>query len=106
MIASLTQIYPKFVNLTIPKTARQKNPHPKGSLVYAAWVCARLGGWTGYYGKPGPIVMLRGLHTFRAHHPAGLDNAGKWVNLVGLCRGILTLRFAYGRTYMTRPRRP
>jgi len=48
------------------KTARQKNPHPTGSLAFAAWVCARLGGWTGYYGKPGPIVMLRGLHTFRA----------------------------------------
>jgi hypothetical protein len=48
------------------KTQRQKNPHPKGSLAYAAWVCARLGGWTGYYGKPGPIVMLRGLHQFRA----------------------------------------
>lgn len=42
------------------KTQRQKNPHPKGSLAYAAWVCARLGGWTGYYGKPGPIVMLEG----------------------------------------------
>jgi hypothetical protein len=42
------------------KTARQKNPHPKGSLAYAAWVCARLGGWTGYYGKPGPTVMLNG----------------------------------------------
>lgn len=42
------------------KTERQKNPHPKGSLAYAAWVCARLGGWTGYYGKPGPIVMLQG----------------------------------------------
>jgi hypothetical protein len=42
------------------KTDRQKNPHPKGSLAYAAWVCARLGGWTGYYGKPGPIVMLEG----------------------------------------------
>jgi hypothetical protein len=48
------------------KTLRQKNPHPKGSLAYAAWVCARLGGWTGYYGKPGPLVMLRGLHQFRA----------------------------------------
>ena len=36
------------------KTERQKNPHPKGSLAYAAWVAARLGGWTGYYGKPGP----------------------------------------------------
>jgi hypothetical protein len=42
------------------KTARQKNPHSKGSLAYAAWVCARLGGWTGYYGKPGPVVMLHG----------------------------------------------
>lgn len=47
-------------------TARQKNPHPKGSLAFAAWVCARLGGWTGYYGKPGPIVTLRGLLKFRA----------------------------------------
>ena len=43
------------------KTARQKNPHPRGSLAYAAWVLARLGGWTGYYGKPGPVVMLAGL---------------------------------------------
>ena len=42
------------------KTQRQKNPHPKTSLAYAAWVCARLGGWTGYYGKPGPVVMLNG----------------------------------------------
>jgi len=39
------------------KTQRQKNPHPKDSLAYAAWVCARLGGWTGYYGKPGPIGL-------------------------------------------------
>ena len=42
------------------KTTRQKNPHPEDSLAYAAWVCARLGGWTGYYGKPGPVVMLQG----------------------------------------------
>lgn len=48
------------------KTARQKNPHPPGSLAYAAWVCARLGGWTGYYGKPGPIVMLDGWLRFQA----------------------------------------
>ncbi len=48
------------------KTQKQKNPHPKGLLAFAAWVCARLGGWTGYYGKPGPIVMLRGLYQFRA----------------------------------------
>jgi Transposase DDE domain len=46
------------------KTVRQKNPHPKGSLAFAAWVIARLGGWTGYYGKPGPQVMRHGLHDF------------------------------------------
>ncbi len=48
------------------KTQRQKNPHPKGALAYAAWVCARLGGWTGYYGKPGPVVMLEGWLEFQA----------------------------------------
>jgi hypothetical protein len=48
------------------KTERQRNPHPKGSLAFAAWVIARLGGWTGYYGKPGPKVMRIGLVEFRA----------------------------------------
>jgi len=45
-------------------TARQKNPHPKGTLAFAAWVIARLGGWTAYYGKPGPKVMRIGLEAF------------------------------------------
>ena len=44
------------------RTERQKNPHPPRSLAHACWICARLGGWTGYYGKPGPIVLVRG-HT-------------------------------------------
>lgn len=48
------------------KTDKQKNPHPPGSLAYAAWVCARLGGWTGYYGKPGPIVMMQGLQDLKS----------------------------------------
>jgi len=47
------------------KTERQKNPHPKGSLAFAAWVIARLGGWTGYYGKPGPKAMRWGLDDFQ-----------------------------------------
>jgi hypothetical protein len=42
------------------KTARQRNPHARGTLAWAAWICARLGGWTGYYGKPGPITLHRG----------------------------------------------
>jgi hypothetical protein len=47
------------------KTDRQKNPHPKGTLAFAAWVIARLGGWTAYYGKPGPKVMRIGLEAFQ-----------------------------------------
>ena len=47
------------------KTIRQKNPHPKGTLAFAAWVIARLGGWTAYYGKPGPKVMHLGLEAFQ-----------------------------------------
>lgn len=47
-------------------TKRQTNPHPKGTMAYATWVIARLGAWTGYYGKPGPRVLNRGLQEFYA----------------------------------------
>jgi hypothetical protein len=47
------------------KTARQKNPHRRGSLAFASWVIGRLGGWTGYYGKPGPRIMRQGLDDFQ-----------------------------------------
>lgn len=47
-------------------TMRQKNPHVRGSLAYVAWTCARLGGWTSYYGKAGPVVMLNGMLRLRA----------------------------------------
>jgi len=50
------------------KTVPQQNPHPKGSLAYASWVCARLGGWTGYYRPPGPVVILQGFIRFKAIH--------------------------------------
>jgi hypothetical protein len=50
------------------RTEKQKNPHPKGSLAYGAWVCARLGGWTGYYVQPGPVVMLQGFLRMKAIH--------------------------------------
>ena len=63
-------------------TERQKNPHPQGSLAFATWVFARLGGWTGYYGKPGPIVILSGWTEFqsfeqsaRLAHQIGNDEA-------------------------------
>ena len=48
------------------KTDRQKNPHPVGSLGHAVWVIARLGGWTGYYRKPGPVIIMRGWNRFNA----------------------------------------
>ena len=44
-------------------TKRQTNPYPRGTLAYATWVMARLGGWTGYYGKPGSL-NLRGYEFF------------------------------------------
>lgn len=49
-------------------TQKQKNPHPPQSMAFAAWVVARLGGWSGYasYRPPGPITMLNGLVRFYA----------------------------------------
>jgi len=50
------------------KTQKQKNPHPRGSLAWAAWCVARLGGWNGYAKErpPGPITFVRGLRRFHA----------------------------------------
>ncbi len=49
-------------------TALQKNPHPKSSLAWAAWIIARLGGWDGYPSSkpPGPITFKNGIEYFRA----------------------------------------
>jgi hypothetical protein len=50
------------------RTDKQKNPHQKGKLAWAAWIITRLGGWKGYASqvKPGPVTMLRGLQSFAA----------------------------------------
>ncbi|MBX9701715.1 MAG: hypothetical protein K2X74_19935 [Acetobacteraceae bacterium] len=40
-----------------------------------AAICARLGGWTGYYGKPGPIAIHRGIIQ-RSHIIRGRDIRG------------------------------
>jgi hypothetical protein len=47
-------------------TEKQKNPFHPNSLAYAAWVIARLGGWTTYNKKrpAGPITMANGLIRF------------------------------------------
>lgn len=49
-----------------PRTEKQRNPHPKQSLAWAAWIIARLGGWDGYSSSkpPGPITFKHGLDYF------------------------------------------
>lgn len=49
------------------RTVKQQNPHPTGSLAWAGWSIARLGGWTGYDSdkSTGPITMRDGLERFR-----------------------------------------
>jgi hypothetical protein len=50
------------------KTELQKNPHRKKTLAWAAWVIAKLGGWTGYasHKPPGPITFHNGLARFQS----------------------------------------
>ncbi len=50
------------------KTTKQKNPYPKDSFVWAAWIVARLGGWTGYksQAKPGYITFANGYRDLRS----------------------------------------
>jgi hypothetical protein len=49
------------------KTQLQKNPHPPNTLARAAWVIAKLGGWSGYasHRPPGPITFHNGLARFQ-----------------------------------------
>jgi hypothetical protein len=56
-------------------TAKQQNPHRVGSLAWASWVIARLGGWKCYGAPPGPIRMHRGWVRF-ADRYAGWRLAG------------------------------
>jgi hypothetical protein len=50
------------------RTEKQKNPHIRHSLAWAAWIIARLGGWDSYRSSrpPGPITFKHGLEYFRA----------------------------------------
>ncbi len=51
-----------------PRTKLQANPHKKGTLAWAAWIIARLGGWDGYPKSkpPGPITMKNDLDSFQS----------------------------------------
>lgn len=49
------------------RTTLQKNPHRNNTLAWAAWIIAKLGGWTGYasHKPPGPITFHLGLARFQ-----------------------------------------
>lgn len=50
------------------RTRKQQNPYTQGSLAWAAWLIARLGGWSGYRSQspPGIRTLSQGLKTFGA----------------------------------------
>jgi hypothetical protein len=50
------------------RTSKQQNPYPPRTLAWAAWIIARLGGWSGYESErsTGPITMRDGLERFNA----------------------------------------
>jgi Transposase DDE domain len=50
------------------KTKKQQNPYPRGSLPWAIWIIARLGGASGYssQGLPGMPTLVKGLRRFES----------------------------------------
>jgi hypothetical protein len=50
------------------QTQKQQNPHPLGTLPWATWLIARLGGWSGYRSQrpPGMPTFVHGLQQFEA----------------------------------------
>lgn len=62
-----------YLHSQSPKAMGGKNPYAKESMPWAAWILARLGGWSGYekaHGKPGYKSMSKGLDKFFTWHMA------------------------------------
>ena len=58
----------KAINKTLNgRTELQKNHHRHGTIAWAAWIIAKLGGWTGYasHRPPGPITFHIGMARFQ-----------------------------------------
>lgn len=58
----------RAINKTLKgRTELQNNHHRPNTLAWAAWIIARLGGWTGYasHRPPGPITFHNGMARFQ-----------------------------------------
>jgi hypothetical protein len=58
----------RAINKTMKgRTELQKNHHRPNTLAWAAWIIAKLGGWTGYasHRPPGPITFHMGMARFQ-----------------------------------------
>lgn len=62
-----------YLHKRSPKAKDGRNPYAKESMPWAAWILARLGGWSGYekaHGKPGYKTLSKGLDKFFTWHLA------------------------------------
>ena len=62
------KIIKQLIKKTEGKTEKQKCHYKEGTLAWAAWIIARLGGWKGYdsESKPGTKTMAIGLKRFES----------------------------------------
>lgn len=62
-----------YLHKQSPKAKDGRNPYAKESMPWAAWILARLGGWSGYekaHGRPGYKTLSKGLDKFFTWHLA------------------------------------
>ena len=67
---NLLHLEMKMLHAKSPKSKDGINLFREGSLPWAAWIIARLGGWNSYessFGKPGYIKIKTGLDHFYQH---------------------------------------